>query len=535
MNNSGFDYIIIGAGSAGCVLANRLSANGKHTVCLLEAGPEDRTPFAKIPGAFAYFMFSKKYNWGYHAKADSSIRNGQPLFVPRGKALGGSSTTNAMVYIRGQKQDYDDWEKVGNSGWSYDKLLPYFKKSESNERGEDEFHGVSGPVHVGDSALHYSSSKSFLEAAVQAGFNENPDFNGSEQEGVGAWQRTIKNGIRCSSATAYLNPAKQRENLTIITSALVEHIVLEKKAAIGASYRHNGKQKTITAAKEVIVCGGAINSPQLLMLSGIGSREDLEPHGIICKHELPGVGKNLQEHVDACVLVNSRRSDGLATSPLGLLKILPAALKYIFKKQGKLTSVIIEAGGFVKSQAHLERPDIQLGLVPLLFDDSGRDLKLMRDHGYSCHVSILRPKSRGKITLSTALASDAPVIDFNFFSHPDDKKKIIDGIKLARKILAAPAFDNRRGEEIHPGKDAQSDEAIFKKCKERLGTVFHPVGTCRMGQDSMAVVDRHLKVHGIENLRVIDASIMPSLISGNTNAPTIAIAEYAADIVLGDT
>jgi choline dehydrogenase-like flavoprotein len=489
---------------------------------------------ARIPSAFAYFMFSRKYNWSFSAKPDASIRGGNPLFVPRGKAVGGSSVTNAMVYIRGQREDYDEWEKAGNPGWSYNDLLPYFKKAECNENGANEFHGDSGPLHVSDATHAYPISNVFLRAANQAGHQSNRDFNGRTQEGVGTWQCTTKNGERCSSANAYLDPVRKRTNLTIVSEALVERIILKDNIAVGVALRQGNERIRYEASREVILSAGAINSPQLLMLSGIGDKQELDKHGIDCKHHLPGVGKNLQEHVDACVLVESRKSDGLTTSLTGLLRLVPSVANYLLRRKGRLRSVVIESGGFIKSRPDIDRPDIQLGLVPLLFDDCGRDLKLMKKNGYSCHVGVLRPKSSGNVTLNSASPDDAPAIDFNFFSHPDDRQVIVDGIKQARKIMAAAAFDEYRGEEIHPGAGATTDEAIFSKCKERLGTVFHPVGTCKMGQDGMAVVNHRLQLHGIQRLRVVDASIMPNIISGNTNATTVAIAEYASDMILAD-
>jgi choline dehydrogenase len=531
VNNTNYDYIIIGAGSAGCVLANRLSESGKFTVCVLEAGPSDNTPMIRTPGAFSYFMFSKKYNWGFNAKVDPSVRNGQPMFVPRGKTLGGSSSINAMLYVRGQKQDYDDWAAQGNNGWSYKDILPYFRKSEANERGEDEFHGGSGPVNVSDREVNYPISHVFVEGSRQAGFKVTNDFNGADQEGVGMYQCTIKDGQRCGASRGYLKPAMARDNVTVLTGALVSRIVIEDKKARGVVFSIKGNTTEITANKEVILSGGAINSPQILMLSGIGEKAQLEKQGITCKHDLPGVGKNLQEHADACVLVNSKKPDGFTASLGGVMRMTPDTIKYLFKKEGKLSNSILEAGGFIKSSEKLDRPDVQLHMVPLLFDDNGRDIKLMSKDGYSCHVCVLRPKSKGSVSLKSNDPTDHPEIEFNFLTHPDDQKVMVDGIRQVRKILASPAFDNHRGEEVHPGQEVQSDEEILEKCRQRLGTVYHPVGTCKMGNDDMAVVDSELRVHCIDRLRVVDASIMPNLISGNTNAPTIAIAEKAADMI----
>ncbi|MDO6581541.1 choline dehydrogenase [Photobacterium sp. 2_MG-2023] len=529
---SRYDYIVVGAGSAGCVLANRLTADGKYSVLVLEAGPSDKTPVVSTPGAFAYFMFSRKYNWAYNATSNPALRNGQPVFVPRGKVLGGSSSVNAMLYVRGQKEDYDHWSALGNSGWGFDDLLPYFKKSECNERGADAFHGDSGPLHVSDRQAQYPLTEAFIQASQQAGFKFNPDFNGAAQEGVGYYQCTIKNGQRCGAARGYLHPAMERKNLTVLTEATVKKVVIEDKKAIGVSFAYKGQELTFHADQEVILSGGAINSPQLLMLSGIGDQDHLAAHGIDCQHHLPGVGENLQEHVDACILVKSKKKDGFTASLGGLLRMTPDTLKYVLKKEGKLSNSITEAGGFIKSREDLDRPDIQLHMLPLLFDDSGRDLKLMAQHGYSCHVCVLRPKSSGTVKLRSADPAMAPDIDFNFFAHEEDKKVLVDGIRQLRKILAAPAFDGYRAEELNPGIEADTDEAIFDKIKQHIGLVYHPVGTCKMGHDAMAVVDTELKVYGVKGLRVVDASVMPTLISGNTNAPTIAIAEKAAELIL---
>lgn len=528
------DFIIIGAGSAGCTLANRLSENNKYSVCVLEAGHGDNSMLVNTPLAFAAFMFLKKFNWSFNAKKHADIRDNTPLFVPRGKGIGGSSSINAMLYIRGQKQDYDHWESLGNTGWSYNDLLPYFIKSETNERGVSEYHGDNGPLHVSDRPIHYEISKRFLKAGEQLGFKMNDDFNSADQEGFGLYQCTIKNGQRCGAARAYLKPAMQRNNVIIETHAKVKRIIIENGQAVGVEYTQNGKNHIVHADKEVILSAGAIQSPQVLMLSGIGPQDQLQQFGIECVKDLPGVGKNLQEHVDSCVLVKSKKRDGVTTSILGLLGMIPSVFNYITKKQGKLANSILEAGAFLKSSPEYDRPDLQYHMLPLLYDDNGRDFSLLRQHGYSCHVCILRPESTGTVTLKSNNYEDDPEIDFNFFSDPkgEDKKLFIEGVKMLRTILAAPSFDDYRSTELAPGDENQSDEDIFIAAKKRLGTVYHPVGTCKMGNDSLAVVDTNLKVHGIENLRVVDASIMPTLISGNTNAPTIAIAEKAADLIL---
>lgn len=529
-----FDYIIIGAGSAGCVLANRLTENAKHSVCVLEAGSDNNSFLVNTPGAFAAFMFLKKYNWSFNAQVKPDIRKGEPMFVPRGRGLGGSSATNAMLYVRGQSHDYDHWAALGNTGWAFSDVLPYFKKSENNEQFNNDLHSQGGPLNVSTRPVNYEISKRFIDASAQAGFTVTDDFNGHDQEGVGYYQCTIKDGQRCCAAKAYLHPAMTRDNLDVKTNARVKRIVFEGAKAIGVEVDINGTLETILANKEVILSAGAIQSPQILMLSGIGDKQALDDKGIDLVKHLPGVGKNLQEHVDACILVRSKKRDGFTSSPMSMLKMLPDTLQYMFGKKGKLANSMLEAGGFLKSSDAVERPDIQLHMVPLLYDDNGRDIKLMSGHGYSCHVCVLRPESRGTISLKSDSYLDDPEIDFKFFSDEagKDRQVIIDGMRQLRKIMAAPAFDEYRIDEMHPGFENESDESIFAKAKERLGLVYHPVGTCKMGQDELAVVDHHLKVHGIESLRVIDASIMPTLVSGNTNAPTIAIAEKIADAIL---
>lgn len=534
MMNESFDYIVVGAGSAGCVLADRLSADGRYSVCVLEAGSGKGSFTISTPGAFAAHMFLKTYKWAFNARPDQKLRGGQPLFTPRGKGLGGSSSINGMLYVRGQQEDYDEWQALGNEGWCYRDMLPYFIRSEHHETlAGTPYHGKGGNLHISaPESAEYPMSEAFVDAARQAGFVYSSDFNGANQEGVGYFHLNIKNGRRFGAADAYLKPAMNRQNLTVLTDAHVKKVVFEGKRAVAVELRHKGQDRVLRADREIILSGGAINSPQLLQLSGIGEREALEGLGIRCLHKLPGVGKNLQEHVDACVLVSSRKNNGFTASVLGLLKMLPDTIRYMVNKQGKLAKSITEAGGFIRSRETLDRPDVQLHMLPLLFDDSGRNLKLMSKPGYSVHVCVLRPKSTGTVSITSANPFAAPEIDYNFFAEPDDCKVMVDGIHQARRILSAKAFDEYRGEEIHPGSDCQSDEQIIEKVKEKVGLVYHPVGTCKMGTDRMAVVDPQLRVHGLEGLRVVDASIMPRLISGNTNAPTIAIAEKAADLIL---
>jgi len=532
MKSEHFDYLIVGGGSAGCVLANRLTASGAHRVCLLEAGPEDNTAVITIPGAFAYFMFSKKYNWSFDSEPVADIRDGNPIFCPQGKGLGGGSSINAMIYIRGHRIDYDNWAALGNRGWGWNDLLPYFRKNECNERGGSELHGGSGPLYVSDCRNYYPINERFLKAAQEAGYPLTDDFNGPEQQGAGFYQFTIRDGRRCSASHAYLRPARARQNLAVRCHALASKILFDGRKAVGVEYWQKGVQKRVYADREVIVSAGAYNSPKLLMLSGVGNPADLEAVGISPFHQLPGVGQNLQEHVDSCVLQQSLKYDGFRASAGGLLKMWREPFLYLFGRKGKLESSVTQAGAFLKTSEDLEAPDIQLHFLPLLYDDSGRNLKLMAQSGYSCHVCVLRPKSRGRMALRSSNPEDPPRIELNFFDHPDDGKTLVDGIRIARKILAAPSFDDYRGVELNPGPDAQDDEQILARSKKRLGLVYHPVGTCKMGHDEMAVVDDNLKVHGLESLRVVDASIMPTLTGGNTNAPTMVIAEKAADLIL---
>jgi len=440
MSTLTFDYVIIGAGSAGSVLANRLSQESEKTVLVLEAGPRDKSPMIKIPGAFAYFMYSKKYNWRYEAESVADIRHGQPLFCPRGKTLGGSSAVNAMVYIRGHQSDYDAWEAQGNPGWGFDSMLPYFKKSETNERGADSYHGDEGPLYVSNTQNTYPLNECFLSASKQAGYPLTDDFNGSQFEGAGYYQFTIKDGERCGVSRAYLKPAMARQNLFVECEAFVDRIIIEDKVAQGVEFTQDGDKHLVHAREEVILCGGSFNSPQTLMLSGIGEKEELQQHGIRVLHDLPGVGKNLQEHVDACVLVKSKKKDGFSTTPSGLFKMLPDTLKYLRNKKGNLANSITQAGAFLKSSPEVDIPDIQMHFVPLLFDDCGRDLSLLSDHGYSLHVCVLRPKSRGKLSLKSADPREPIKIDFNFFSDPEDAKVLVNGIKIISAAFSAIAM-----------------------------------------------------------------------------------------------
>ncbi|MET3133256.1 choline dehydrogenase [Oxalobacteraceae bacterium GrIS 1.11] len=530
-----FDYIIVGGGSAGCVLANRLSADPTLTVCLLEAGPVDRSPFIRLPIGIMFMMISKALNWRYFTEPQEHM-NRRRMYWPRGKTLGGSSASNAMVYTRGHAADYEHWAALGNAGWAYADVLPLFMRAEHHERGATDFHGTGGPLNVADLRSPNLLSGVYIQAALQAGQVRNNDFSGARQEGVGLYQVTQKNGERWSVARGYLDPVRARANLHIITGARVGQVLLDGKRATGVAYVKDGKPGTILARREVILSGGAINSPQLLMLSGIGPAAELARHGIALRHELPGVGQNLQDHLDVLVVQECTKPVSLGISWRNALMQAKHLLDYLWHRTGPLTTNAAEGGGFIKSGPEQALPDLQLHFTPAHLDDHGRNLSraafTMLGHGYSLHVCDLRPKSRGHIGLHSADPAANALIEPHYLSHPDDMETLVKGVKAARKILAAPAFDRYRGKEIFPGAAVQSDAQIRDFIRRKAGTIYHPVGTCKMGHDTLAVVDATLQVRGIEGLRVVDASIMPTLIGGNTNAPTVMIAEKAADMIL---
>jgi len=533
MNN--FDFIIIGGGSAGCVLADKLSACGNYQICLLEAGPKDKHWSIHMPIGVSELMKNKVLNWQFNS-APEATQNNRKIFNPRGRTLGGSSSINAMLYVRGQKEDYDHWAALGNEGWSFDEVLPYFKSTQHQERGEDEFHGVNGSLNVADSSSKPPIHDSFISSAQQAGFPFNNDFNGENQEGVGYYQMTQINGQRCSAAKAFLTPNLHRSNLTVITDAQAQKLVIdENKVATGVCYKVKGHNHNIFAKKEVLLSAGAFNSPQLMMLSGIGPKDELAKHNIDLVHELAGVGQNLQDHPDTVVVNHHKRDDLLAIRPKAMWWLFKQALQYFKQKRsGILTSAVAESGGFIKSRPDLSRPNLQLHFIPAAFDDHGRDMKMLLNYGISMHTCLLRPKSRGSVTLYGNKANQHPKITLNMLAHEDDKKDMVQAVKIARSILSQPPLSENNGKEIFPGDNTQSDEEILEFVKNKANTIYHPVGTCKMGNDDMAVVNNNLKVHGIQQLRVIDASIMPTLISGNTNAPTIMIAAKVADIILSE-
>ena len=535
-----YDYILIGAGSAGCVLANRLSEDPDCKVLLIEAGPRDWHPFIHMPAGLAKLVGKKGVNWDYDTAPEPQL-DGRTLWWPRGKVLGGSSSINAMCYIRGVPADYDAWAAQGATGWDWAGVLPYFIRSEGNtrqasdERAFDALHGTDGPLAVSDLRYTNPLSQAFVEAGVQAGFASNDDFNGPRQQGVGFYQVTQRDGVRCSSATAYLTrEVKARPNLHIHTHALVNRITFGKPSggmprANGVTYAMLGRAFHQQATREVIVCGGAINSPQLLMLSGIGPAAELARHRIDVVAAREGVGRNLQDHLDICTLQH-------ATQRVSYDRINEAKMAfdyYLRGHRGAGSSNIAEAGGFVRSRlAPDDRADIQFHFVPAMLDDHGRH-RLQGD-GYTLHACFLHPRSRGRIVLASNRASEKPRIEANYLSDAEgfDLAMMVECAKVSREVFAQKAFDPYRGAPIFPARNDLTDAELVEFIRAKAETVYHPVGTCRMGRDDDAVVDPRLRVRGVENLRVVDASVMPALIGGNTNAPTIMIAERAADLIL---
>ncbi|PVZ63540.1 GMC family oxidoreductase [Pelagibaculum spongiae] len=530
-----FDYLIIGGGSAGCVLANRLSENPENKVCLLEAGSVDSSQVVDTPMGIAALIQWSKFNWMFDT-TEQPAQQGRKIYCPRGKGLGGGSSINAMLYVRGQPNDYLRWQNMGCDGWGWNDLLPYFIKSQHQERGANQYHGVNGPLNVSDIQDLHPVSERLLTAALQVGHKWNNDFNDGIQEGVGYFQTTIKKGRRHSAARAYLDSIKDRDNLTILTDCQVEKINFSKNngdetsaESVLVNYQHS--KQTIKAAKEIILSAGSFQSPQLLMLSGIGDKQHLAEQKIDTIQHLPAVGQNLQEHVDIVLAQRRQKTDTLSYSPLVLFKQAHQLFNYLFRQRGILSSPVTEAGGFIKSAPEFNQPDLQLLCTPSLFDDHGRNWKLMAGWGYSAHCTLLQPKSRGSVRLKNNNPQSAPLIDLNMLSADEDIKKLVIGVKKIREIFSAPALKKYRGEEVFPGARCQTDQQIEAFIRSKSNHTYHPVGTCRMGSDADSVVDTQLRVRGIQKLRVVDASVMPCLISGNTNAPVIAMAERAADLI----
>jgi choline dehydrogenase len=517
-----YDYVIVGAGSAGCVLANRLTADPAVSVLLLESGGSDTGKEFRIPAAFSR-LFKSAYDWGYYTEEQAQLKQ-RKVYMPRGKVLGGSSSINTMIYMRGNRYDYDHWSTLGNRGWSYAEVLPYFKKAEHQERGASAYHGVDGPLNVADLRCVNPLTRAFVSAGVEMGWSRNPDFNGEEQEGIGVYQVTQKRGQRHSMAGAYLKPARHRRNLTVHPQSHVTRLLVEQSRCVGVAYLQDGQLRQAQARREVLLCAGALNSPQVLLLSGIGPAADLHRLGIPVALDLPGVGQNLQDHLASGVIYACTQPVSLASA-----ESLAHVLSYLLFRRGPLTSNVAEAGAFLKTRPGLPAPDIQVAFVPVDAIDHG--LVRLDGHHFTIGLTQLRPQSRGSITLRSPDPLEPPAIQPGYLTCESDLQALVEGINLCRKVAQASAFDPFCGVERHPGVEVQGEAAIANYVRESSLTGDHSVGTCKMGTDALAVVDAALQVRGIAGLRVVDASIMPTIVSGNTNAPTVMIAEKAADLI----
>lgn len=522
------DILVIGAGSAGSTLAARLSEDGRSRVTMVEAGGKDTSPWIHIPIGYGKTITDARLNWRYETEPDAEIAN-RRMFWARGRVLGGSSSINGLLYIRGQAQDYDTWAQMGNPGWSYADVLPYFRKAESFENGADEFHGDQGPLKVSNLIERNPICTAFIESGVLAGIPFNDDFNGASQEGIGFYHTTTHKARRCSAARAYLHPAKKRPNLRVITNALAERLTFDGLRATGVILNQGGRKIAVRAKREVIVASGSIGSPKLLLQSGIGPAEDLRALGIAPVHHLPCVGHNLQDHYGAILNYRSRLPLTVNDIMLSKWRQLKAGLQYVLTRKGPLTISAAQVGAFVRTRPDLDLPDAQFLFQTFSHDEY--DAGLHPFSGFANVVCLVRPQSRGQLRLRSANPQDAPIMQANYLSAEYDRRVLVDGVKLARKVAAQGPVTEHIIEEFAPGAGVVSDDEILAYCRETGLSIAHQVGTCKMGQDPMAVVDAALRVHGIKGLRVVDASIMPNLISGNTNAPTIMIAEKAADMI----
>ncbi|MGJ4995389.1 GMC family oxidoreductase [Bradyrhizobium sp. HKCCYLS3077] len=526
-----FDYVVVGAGSAGCVLANRLSSDGRHKVLLLEAGPKDTNIWIHVPLGYGKLFKEKTVNWMYQTEPEPGL-DGRSVFQPRGKVLGGSSSINGLLYVRGQHEDYDRWRQRGNVGWGHDDVLPYFKRAENQCRGADDYHGVGGPLPVSDWRHEDPLSEAFVKAAVEAGLPFNADFNGASQEGVGYFQTTTRRGRRASSAVSYLRPALGRSNLHVETDALAQRILFEGRRARGVVFSQRGRLRTARARKEILVSSGAYNSPQLLQLSGVGPADLLKQHGIDVVLDAPGVGHDLQDHLQVRIVMRCSQRITLNDIVNHPVRKVLAGARYAAFRSGPLTIAAGTAGAFFKTDSRLASPDIQIHFIPFSTDKMGE--KLHTFSGFTASVCQLRPESRGSLRIRSADPAAPPEIRINYLASETDRRANIDGLRILRKILAAPALKPYVSDEAFPGPKVVSDDDILAYCRQTGSTIYHPTSTCRMGADDLAVVDQRLRVRGIDGLRVVDASIMPDLVSGNTNAPVIMIAEKASDMILQD-
>lgn len=525
-----YDYIIVGAGSAGCVLANRLSADSGNKVLLLETGGSDKSIFIQMPTALSIPMNTKKYAWQFETEAEPSLDN-RRMHCPRGKVLGGSSSINGMVYVRGHARDFDEWQQSGAKDWDYAHCLPYFKKAETWAFGADDYRGDSGPLGVNNgNQMKNPLYQAFVDAGVDAGYLATADYNGAQQEGFGPMHMTVKNGVRWSTSNAYLRPAMQRSNLTVITHALVHKVLLDGKRAVGVRYERKGKILDVGCSKEVVLSAGSIGSPHILQLSGIGAAKTLGAAGIEPLHELPGVGQNLQDHLEFYFQFKCLKPISL-NGKLDPLNKLFIGTRWILNKSGLGATNHFESCGFIRSKPGLEWPDLQYHFLPAAMRYDGKEA--FAGHGFQVHIGHNKPKSRGAVTVVSSDPKAAPKIQFNYLSHQDDIEGFRACVRLTREIINQPALDEYRGEEIQPGIQVQSDEAIDRFVRQSVESAYHPSCSCKMGEDSMAVVDSQTKVHGMMGLRVVDSSIFPTIPNGNLNSPTIMVAERAADLILG--